>query len=298
MRVLIKGAGDLATGIACRLHTCGFQIIMTEIKVPLTVRRTVAFSRAVYEETAVVEGITGRLAHGPEEIEEILGKRQIAVIVDPDVKYMGAYRPDVVVDAILAKRNLGTSISDAELVIGVGPGFTAGEDCHLVVETKRGHYLGRVIHEGSAIPNTGIPGEIGGYSIERLVKATGDGMFTPLVSIGDLVEKGQIIAYSGNSPVYALMPGMVRGMLQPGVHVTTGLKCGDIDARCVKEHCYTVSDKARAIGGGVLEAILFHQAQAESKNMYKMVRGELKQEEIFYNIISRYGGMSACESAR
>lgn len=256
MRVLIKGAGDLATGIACRLHVCGFQIIMTEIRVPLTVRRTVAFSRAVYEESAVVEGITGRLVRSPEEIETILANREIAVVVDPDVKYMEWYRPDVVVDAILAKKNLGTTIDDAGLVIGVGPGFTAGKDCHLVVETKRGHDLGRVIRTGSAIPNTGIPGEIGGYSIERLVKATGDGEFIPKVFIGDMVEKGQLLGYSGDKPVYALMSGVVRGMLQPGVQVTEGLKCGDIDARCEISHCYTVSDKARAIGGGVLEGIL------------------------------------------
>lgn len=256
MRVLIKGAGDLATGIACRLHVCGFQIIMTEISVPLTVRRTVAFSRAVYEESAVVEGITGRLAKSPEEIEKILANREITVVVDPDVKYMEWYRPDVVVDAILAKKNLGTTIDDAGLVIGVGPGFTAGKDCHLVVETKRGHDLGRVIHTGSAIPNTGIPGEIGGYSIERLVKATGDGEFIPKVSIGDMVKKGQLLGYSGDKAVYALMSGIVRGMLQPGVQVTEGLKCGDIDARCEISHCYTVSDKARAIGGGVLEGIL------------------------------------------
>lgn len=256
MRVLIKGAGDLATGIACRLHNCGFQIIMTEISVPLTVRRTVAFSRAVYEGSVTVEGITGRLAEAPKEIEKIVADREIAVIVDPDVKYMEWYKPDVVVDAILAKKNLGTTMEDARLVIGVGPGFTAGVDCHLVVETKRGHYLGRVIRNGSAIPNTGIPGEIGGYSIERLIKATGDGEFVPEVAIGDIVEKGQLVGYSGEQPIYAQMGGVVRGMLQPGVQVTKGLKCGDIDARCEVAHCYTVSDKARAIGGGVLEGIL------------------------------------------
>lgn len=257
MRVLIKGAGDLATGIACRLHACGFDIIMTETAVPTTVRRTVAFSRAVYDrDVVVVEGVVARLADTPEEIEGILKRKEIAVIVDPEVTYLEKYEPDVVVDAILAKKNIGTTIKDAKLVIGVGPGFTAGVDCHLVVETKRGHYLGRVIASGSAIPNTGIPGEIGGYSIERLIKATGEGVFAPVVSIGDVVEKDQLVAYSGEKPVYALMSGIVRGMLQPGVKVTCGMKCGDIDARCEIDHCYTVSDKARAIGGGVLEAIL------------------------------------------
>lgn len=138
----------------------------------------------------------------------------------------------------------------------VGPGFTAGEDCHLVVETKRGHYLGRVIERGSAIPNTGIPGDVGGYTTQRLIRAEAGGPFEPAVSIGDTVTQGQVVACSGGIPIRAQMSGMVRGMLQAGVLVTEGMKCGDIDARCVRDHCFTISDKARAIGGGVLEAIL------------------------------------------
>lgn len=256
MRVLIRGAGDLATGIAYRLYKCGFEIIMTEIAVPLTVRRTVAFSRAVYEGSAEVEGVKSVLVQTPDQAEKVLKNREIPVLIDPELKYKSEYHADVLVDAILAKRNLGTKIDDASLVIGVGPGFTAGEDCHVVVETKRGHDLGRVLHEGSAIPNTGIPGVVGGYSIERLVKAVADGTFEPKVSIGDFVEKDQIIAYSGGQPVRAKMSGIVRGMLQPGLTVKKGLKCGDIDARCEMRHCYTISDKARSIGGGVLEAIL------------------------------------------
>lgn len=261
MRVLIRGAGDLATGIAYRLYKCGFEIIMTEIAMPLTVRRTVAFSRAVYEGSAEVEGVRAVLVQTPDQAETVLKNQEIPVMVDPELKYKSEYRADVLVDAILAKRNLGTKIDDAKLVIGVGPGFTAGEDCHVVVETKRGHDLGRVIHEGSAIPNTGIPGVVGGYSIERLVRASADGIFEPKVSIGDFVEKDQIIAYSGGQPIRAKMSGIVRGMLQPGVNVKEGLKCGDIDARCELRHCYTISDKARSIGGGVLEAILenFHE---------------------------------------
>ena len=258
MRVLVRGAGDLATGIAYRLYKCGFEIIMTETVVPLTVRRTVAFSRAVYEESATVEGVKAVLVQTPDQIENVLENREIPVLVDPELKYKSSYHADVLVDAILAKRNLGTKIDDAELVIGVGPGFTAGEDCHVVVETMRGHDLGRVIHEGSAIPNTGVPGVVGGYSIERLVRAVADGIFEPLVSIGDFVEKDQIIAYSGGKPVRAKMSGIVRGMLQPGLTVKEGMKCGDIDARCELRHCYTISDKARAIGGGVLEAIMEH----------------------------------------
>ena len=152
----------------------------------------------------------------------------------------------MVVDAILAKKNLGTKITDAPLVVGVGPGFYAGQDCHCVVETKRGHTLGQVIYDGAALPNTGVPGEVGGYTTERLLKASDDGVMEPLISIGDMVEKGQIAAYTGGEPVYAAMSGMVRGMLQKGVSVVKGMKIGDIDARCEKEHCWTISDKARA----------------------------------------------------
>lgn len=258
MRILIRGAGDLATGIAYRLFKCGFEIVMTETEVPLTVRRTVAFSRAVYEGEAEVEQVRAERIESPDQIKEILMKHCIPVIVDPKLEHLEKYHADVVVDAILAKRNLGTTIKDAELVIGIGPGFTAGEDCHVVVETKRGHNLGKVIHKGSAFPNTGIPGEVGGYSIERIIRASSDGLYEPVAKIGEYVEKDQIIAYSGGKPVRALMSGIVRGMLQPGVCVTTGMKCGDIDVRCEEEYCHTISDKARSIGGGVLEAIIEH----------------------------------------
>ena len=256
MKILIKGAGDLATGIAWRLKQCGFDICMTEIEVPTTVRRTVAFSRAVYEGEAKVEGLLAVFAAGYEQAQKIVKEENIAVVADPEAKILQMWKPDVVVDAILAKKNLGTRIGDAPLVIGVGPGFTAGEDCHLVVETKRGHYLGRVIERGSAIPNTGIPGDVGGYTTQRLIRAEAGGPFEPAVSIGDTVTQGQVVACSGGIPIRAQMSGMVRGMLQAGVLVTEGMKCGDIDARCVRDHCFTISDKARAIGGGVLEAIL------------------------------------------
>ena len=175
MKILIKGAGDLATGIASRLYGAGHQIMMTDIAVPLTVRRLVAFSRAVYEGEAVVEDMTARLAKNQEEAEKIMEQGDIPVIVDPKAECIQWFQPDVIVDAILAKRNLGTNITDAPFVIGVGPGFTAGEDCNCVVETKRGHTLGNVIWDGSAIPNTGVPGNVGGYSIERLIKASADG---------------------------------------------------------------------------------------------------------------------------
>ncbi len=255
-KVLIKGAGDLATGIACRLHRCGYQVVMTEIAVPTTVRRTVAFSRAVYEEKAVVEDITGILCHSTEEIEAAVAHDRIGVIVDEFCKIRELWKPDIVVDAILAKVNLGTGITEADIVIGVGPGFTAGVDCHAVVETKRGHDLGRVIWKGSAIPNTGVPGMIGGYDKERIIRAASEGIFRGAVTIGTVVAKGEIVGYSGETPIYAEVGGVVRGLLQDGVPVTPGMKSGDVDPRGVVEHCYTVSDKATAIGGGVLEAIL------------------------------------------
>lgn len=255
MKILIKGAGDLATGIASRLYNSGYQILMTDIAVPLTVRRTVALSRAVYEGKAEVETMTGILVKNMDEAEKVLSDRNIPVIVDEKAEIRKDYQPDVVVDAILAKQNLGTRITDAPLVIGVGPGFTAGEDCHVVVETKRGHYLGQVIRKGSAIPNTGIPGNIGGFTVERIIRATADGIFEPVAKIGDMVEKDQIVAYSGGLEIRAKMSGIVRGMLQDHVPVTKNMKCGDIDARCELEHCYTISDKARAVGGGVLEAV-------------------------------------------
>lgn len=255
MKILIKGAGDLATGIASRLYGAGHRILMTEIGEPLTVRRTVALSRAVYEGRAEVEELSAFRADSQEEAQKILERGDIPVMTDPKARCREWYQPDVIVDAILAKRNLGTRITDAGFVIGGGPGFTAGEDCHCVVETKRGHTLGNVIWAGSAIANTGVPGNVGGYTIERLIRASADGVIEPRVQIGDIVEKGSVVAITGGKPVYAQMGGVVRGMLQAGASVTENLKIGDIDARAEISHCYTISDKARAIGGGVLEAV-------------------------------------------
>lgn len=255
MKILIRGAGDLATGIASRLYGAGHKLLMTEIEVPLTVRRTVALSRAVYEGRAQVEEMLGILAAGRTEAEKIMAQGDIAVMVDEEAACREWFQPDVIVDAILAKKNLGTRITDAPFVIAAGPGFTAGKDCNCVVETKRGHTLGNVIWKGSAIPNTGVPGNVAGYTIERLIRAAADGSLEPRVQIGDHVETGDIVALTGGVPVYAQMTGIVRGMQQAGVQVKKDLKIGDIDARAELSHCYTISDKARAIGGGVLEAV-------------------------------------------
>lgn len=270
MKILIRGAGDLASGIACRLHQCGFSIVMTDLPVPTAVRRTVAFSRAIYEQTAEIEGSTAVLCSGMDDAETVLRRGDIAVLVDPDAKIRETWQPDVVVDAILAKRNLGTSLQDAPIVIAVGPGFTAGEDCHCVIETKRGHYLGRCIYQGSAIPNSGIPGNIGGYTTERILRAPCGGVFEPVVSIGTMVKAGDICGLVDGIPMRSQISGVVRGLLQRGVIVTEGMKSGDVDPRCEPEHCHTVSDKARAIGGGVLEAIL--HLPCEMTNREKRIR--------------------------
>ncbi len=261
MKVLIKGAGDLATGIAYELWLAGHEILMTEIDIPLAVRRTVSFSRAVYEGEAQVEKAKAVLTQNLEEAQAVIAKGNIAVIVDKEAEIRKEYEPDILIDSIMAKRNTGTCKTDAPLVLGIGPGFTAEVDCHYVIETQRGPSLGNVICQGSAIPNTGIPGEIAGYTIERLIKASAAGTMEPAVKIGDLVKKGQTVAVTGGVPVYAQMSGIVRGMLQEGVQVEKGLKIGDIDARENIEYCYTISDKARKIGRGAVKALTMKYSQ-------------------------------------
>lgn len=256
MLILIKGAGDIATGIAVRLKNAGMQVVMTEIAIPTTVRRSVAFSRAVYEGSAVVENITAGLVLDFAQIPAVLQRDEIPVLIDPRCEVLKSIHFDAVVDSILAKKNLSTDPTQASVVIGVGPGFSVPQDCHCVIETQRGHDLGRCIYQGCAAKNTGIPGEIGGYTVERLLRAPCDGIFHPILAIGDAVKAGQTVAMVDDQPVTAQIDGIVRGLLQDNVPVKTGMKSGDIDPRGCYEHCFTVSDKARAVGGGVLEAIL------------------------------------------
>ena len=256
MLVVIKGAGDLASGIALRLHRSKIDVVMTELPVPLAVRRTVAFSEAIRLGSTVVEDVKAEKAGSADEVRDCLARGVIPVLEDPEAEIIKILKPEVVVDAILAKKNTGTTIDDAKMVIGVGPGFTADEDCHAVVETKRGHTLGRVIWKGSAIPNTGVPGNVGGQTIRRLIKAPADGIFHPEKKIGDIVKEGDRVANVDGVPVYAQTGGKIRGMLQDGVPVTKGLKSGDVDPRGASVDHMTVSDKALSIGGGVLEAIL------------------------------------------
>lgn len=256
MLILIKGAGDIATGIAVRLKNSGMQVVMTEIAIPTTVRRSVAFSRAVYEGSAVVENITAKLVLDFAQIPAVLQRDEIPVLIDPRCEVLKSIHFDAVVDSILAKKNLSTDPTQAPVVIGVGPGFSVPQDCHCVIETQRGHDLGRCIYQGCAAKNTGIPGEIGGYTVERLLRAPCDGIFHPILAIGDIVKVGQTVAMVNDQPVTAQIDGIVRGLLQDNVPVKAGMKSGDIDPRGCYEHCFTVSDKARAVGGGVLEAIL------------------------------------------
>ena len=256
MLILIKGAGDISTGIAVRLKNAGMQVVMTEIAIPTTVRRSVAFSRAVYEGSAVVENITAKLVLDFAQIPAILQRDEIPVLIDPRCEVLKSIHFDAVVDSILAKKNLSTDPTQAPVVIGVGPGFSVPQDCHCVIETQRGHDLGRCIYQGCAAKNTGIPGEIGGYTVERLLRAPCDGIFHPILAIGDIVKAGQTVAMVDDQPVTAQINGIVRGLLQDNVPVKAGMKSGDIDPRGCYEHCFTVSDKARAVGGGVLEAIL------------------------------------------
>jgi len=256
MLICIKGAGDLASGIALRLHHAGFSIVMTDLPVPLAVRRTVAFSEAIRLGSTTVEDVRAERAENAEEVQDYLARGVIPVVADPEASIVHELKPEVTVHGIMAKRHIGTRIDDAPMVIAIGPGFTAGSDCHAVVETKRGHTLGRVIREGSAIPNTGVPGNIAGQSINRLIKATADGIFHPERNIGDIVREGDVVGNVDGVPVCAATDGMIRGLLQDGVPVTEGLKAGDVDPRGEAADFTTVSDKALAIGGGVLEAVM------------------------------------------
>lgn len=255
MRIVIKGAGDIASGIALRLRHCGFDIIMTELAFPTSIRRTVCFSEAVFHGKATVEDEQALLCT-PNNVESALNEGKIAVLVDPNCNCVDTLKPDVLVDARLMKRNVDTKITDAPFVVGVGPGYTAGKDCHAVVETQRGHRLGRVIWKGSAEANTGIPGSIAGFSVERLLRAPCNGIFTPVKCIGDEVNKGDVAATVNGVPMICLIGGTLRGLLPDGTEVFEGMKSGDVDPRCQREHCFTASDKALAVAGGVLEAIL------------------------------------------
>ncbi len=253
--VIIRGGGDLATGVAVRLFRAGFSVIILEIDHPTVIRLPVSFARAVYEGEAIIEGIEAVLISSWEEAEKITKLNKVPVLVDLKGSCIKKLSPAVLVDAILAKRNLGTRKDQAPLVIGLGPGFTAGEDVDVVIETKREHNLGRVIYHGQAAPDTGVPGEVRGESKRRLLRAPVEGKIIPLYKIGDLVRTGEVIAEVEGVPLKAKISGVLRGLIYPKSWVTKGMKVGDIDPRGIREYCFTVSDKARSLGGAVLEAI-------------------------------------------
>jgi xanthine dehydrogenase accessory factor len=251
---LVKGAGDLATGVALRLFRSGFAVVMTELPRPTAVRRTVAFADAVCRGLTAVEGVEAARAEDLAQVRRLLAQGLVPVVVDPSAAVRSELRPLLLVDAVMAKRNLGTGIGDAPAVVALGPGFVAGRDVHAAVETSRGHRLGRVIWSGSAAPDTGVPGEIGGFTTERLLRAPAAGVFHGAREIGDAVVAGDVIGSVGDVPVHAQIDGILRGLLYPGLEVTAGFKLGDIDPRASRKHCFEVSDKALAIAGGVLEA--------------------------------------------
>jgi xanthine dehydrogenase accessory factor len=256
--VVIKGAGEMASGIAHRLYRAGItHILMLEAERPLCVRRFVSFCEAVYDGTAEVENIRARLAAGLPDVASIWQAREIAVIVDPAWKSIGDLKPDIVIDAIMAKRNLGTQRNEAALVIGVGPDFVAPRDVHAVIESNRGHDLGRVIYDGSAEPYTGIPGEIKGIANERVLRAPAAGSVKHVRQLGGDVKKGDLVLYVDSKPVHAPFDGILRGLIREMI-VEKGEKVGDVDPRARKGYCFTISEKARGIAGGVLEAV-FHQ---------------------------------------
>lgn len=247
----------MATGVACRLHRANFRrILMLETPSPLAVRRLVSFCEAVHDRAMTVEGIEAVRVAGEAELQRVWETDKIAVLVDPQGESIRRFRPDCLIDATLAKRNLGISATDAPLVVALGPGFLAGRDCHVVIETNRGHDLGRLLTEGMAAADTGIPGSIAGYTKERVLRAPADGLFTTDRRIGDPVRMGDLIGRVGAAEVTASIDGVLRGLIRPDSTVSRGLKIGDIDPRGVADYCGTISEKARALGGAVLEAIL------------------------------------------
>jgi xanthine dehydrogenase accessory factor len=258
--VIVRGAGDISTGTIHRLFKAGFDVLVLETERPSAIRRRVAFSEAVYDGAATVEGVTAVRIDGPEHAGEALARGRVPLLVDPAGESIRRLRPAAVVDAILAKRNLGTSIDMAPLTVALGPGFEAGRDVGYVIETMRGHDLGRIITSGSATPNTGVPGVIGGYGIERVIHAPAAGVFRMRRDIGSVVEAGEAVGFietpEGPIPVQAKIAGLLRGILRDGYAVPKGFKLADVDPRLDQlKNCATISDKARCIAGSVLELV-------------------------------------------
>ena len=259
--VIVRGGGDIATGTIYKLYQCGFRVLVLEIANPSAIRRNVAFSEAVYNGTQRVEKLTCHLAKTVDEAVSMLEEGKLVMLIDPKGESIAQLKPMAVVDGILAKKNLGTNRKMAPITVALGPGFTAGEDVDAVIETMRGHSLGRVIYEGQAIANTGIPGMVGGYTKERVIHSPAAGVMRNVSKITDTVKKGEVIAFieTGREKVSveATIDGLLRGLIRDGYPVTKGFKIADIDPRLNEfDNCFTISDKARCIAGGVVEAIL------------------------------------------
>lgn len=255
--VVVRGGGDIASGVIQKLHRVGFRLLVLEIEHPTSVRRTVCFSEAVYDGIMEIEGVTAVLVKNTVEIYHAWAMDYVPVAVDLKGEYIEKFKPVAVVDAIIAKRNTGMHRGLAPVTIAMGPGFTANKDVNVVIESNRGHNLGKLIFEGEAEPNTGMPGNIAGYTKERVLKSPADGTINTVREIGEVVNAGDIIAYVNGVEVVSKIDGIVRGLIRDGAYVTNGLKVGDIDPRTDQlKNCYTISDKARAIGGAVLEALL------------------------------------------
>ena len=259
---MLRGGGDLATGVAWHLTRQGWPVVVLELPEPLTVRRTVSLSTAVTDGEIVVQGMRGVRAGSPTEAVAVAEQGDVAVLVAPELPPPDRAQADVVVDARMAKRNLDTSVDDAEVVVALGPGFTAGVDCHAVVETMRGPNLGRVVWTGQAQPDTGTPAELGGRSADRVVRAPAAGAVEWRIAIGDLVSGGQPLGEVGDVTVRAPFDGVVRGAIRTGMRVRAGLKIGDVDPRGDPAECWKISDKALAVGSGVLEAVLARRLPA------------------------------------
>jgi xanthine dehydrogenase accessory factor len=254
--VLIWGGGAIATGVAMRLHRVGIRVLVVETPQPMTVRRTVAFAQAVYDGEIVIEGVSGQLIESPEDMQDFWAQGRVPVWVDPELSLVSDYPPLVIVDARMRKIHEAFPLEAAELVIGLGPGFVVGENCHAAVETLRGHFLGRVYWEGSPMADTGIPGKVGRYTRERVFHAPTSGRVETFVEIGAILAKGDLVMKVGEHEIRAPFPGVVRGLIHSGLVVDQGDKIGDIDPRPETFRCWMISEKALAIGGGVLEAIL------------------------------------------
>ena len=260
--VIVRGGGDIASGTIMKLYKCGYSVLVLEIPTPSSIRRNVSFSEAVYEGSQTVEDVTCYLANSIAEAKDFLNQGKLTMLVDSDCNCLNEFKPIALIDAILAKKNLGTNKSMAPITIALGPGFTAGVDVDAVIETMRGHSLGRVIYEGDAIKNTGIPGKIAGYDKERVIHSPAEGTLKNIKHITDIVKKYDVIAeidgLDGVTPVYATIDGLLRGLIRDGYPVTKGFKIADIDPRADEyNNCFTISDKARCIAGGTLEALMY-----------------------------------------